>query len=162
MKSKNVLPRVAALLDVQPVTDVVKVVDAATFVRPMYAGNALATVTTAEPIKVLSVRATAFDKAPATGGQGAAVEPAPAVDGAADAGVSAFVSESVSQSTRPELSAARVVVSGGRGLKTKEHFQMLETLADKLKGAGKCVCGNVCTCVGILYTISLSVRPSFG
>lgn len=136
MKSKNVLPRVAALLDVQPVTDVVKVLDAATFVRPMYAGNALATVTTAEPVKVLSVRATAFDKAPATGGQGASVEPAPAVDGAADAGVSAFVSESVSKSTRPELSAARVVVSGGRGLKTKENFQMLETLADKLKGAG--------------------------
>lgn len=139
MKSKNVLPRVAALLDVQPVTDVVKVVDAATFVRPMYAGNALATVSTAEPVKVLSVRATAFDKAPATGGAGAAVEPAPAVEGAPDAGVSAFVSESVSQSARPELSSARVVVSGGRGLKNKENFQMLETLADKLKGAGACV-----------------------
>ena len=138
MKSKNVLPRVAALLDVQPVTDVIKVVDPATFVRPMYAGNALATVTTQQPIKLLSVRATAFDKAPATGGSGAAVEPAPKVD-APDAGVSAFVSESVSQSSRPELASARVVVSGGRGLKNKENFAMLEKLADKLKGAGACL-----------------------
>lgn len=134
MRSKNVLPRVAALLDTQPVTDVIKIVDEATFVRPMYAGNAIATVKTSEGLKILTVRATAFDKAAATGGS-ATTEAAPAV-ASPDAGVSSFVSESVSQSARPELASARVVVSGGRGLKTKDNFQMLEVLADKLKGAG--------------------------
>lgn len=137
MRSKNILPRVAALLDTQPVTDVIQIVDEATFVRPMYAGNAIATVKTSEALKILSVRATAFDKAAATGGS-ATTEAAPAV-AAPDAGMSTFVSENVSQSARPELASARVVISGGRGLKTKENFAMLETLADKLKGAGTCV-----------------------
>lgn len=133
MRSKNIIPRVAAMLDTQPVTDVIQIVDEATFVRPMYAGNAIATVKTSEALKLLTVRATAFDKAPATGGS-AIMEAAPEV-AAPDAGLSTFVSESVSQSARPELASARVVVSGGRGLKTKENFAMLETLADKLKGA---------------------------
>lgn len=133
MRSKNVVPRVAALLDTQPVTEVMKIVDETTFVRPMYAGNAIATVKTVEALKVLTVRATAFDKAATTGGS-ASTEPAPAVE-APDAGMSTFVSENVSQSARPELSSARVVVSGGRGLKNKENFAMLEALADKLKGA---------------------------
>lgn len=134
MRSKNYVPRVAALLDSQPITDVIAIKDQATFVRPMYAGNAIATVTTSEPLKILTVRTTAFEKAPSTGGS-AATEVAPAV-AEPEAGLSAFLSESVSQSARPELSSARVVISGGRGLKTKEHFQMLEALADKLKGAG--------------------------
>jgi len=139
MRSKNILPRVAALLDTQPVTDVIQIVDEATFVRPMYAGNAIATVKTSEPLKILTVRATAFDKAAATGGS-ATTEAAPAV-AAPDAGLSTFVSENVSQSARPELASARVVISGGRGLKTKENFAMLETLADKLKGAGTWIFG---------------------
>ncbi len=134
MRSKNILPRVAAMLDTQPVTDVIQIVDEATFVRPMYAGNAIATVKTLEALKILTVRATAFDKAAATGGS-ATTEAAPEVP-APDAGSSTFVSESVSQSARPELASARVVISGGRGLKTKENFAMLEKLADKLKGAG--------------------------
>eukprot|EP00611_Tribonema_gayanum_P013600 TRINITY_DN245_c0_g2_i7.p2 TRINITY_DN245_c0_g2~~TRINITY_DN245_c0_g2_i7.p2 ORF type:complete len:207 (+),score=86.81 TRINITY_DN245_c0_g2_i7:54-674(+) len=120
-------------MDLAPVTDVIKVVDESTFERPMYAGNAIATVTASDPVKLLTVRPTAFDKAPATGGS-AAVEAAP-LPAEPETGLSKFVSESVSSSARPDLGAARVVVSGGRGMKNGENFAMLEALADKLGGA---------------------------
>jgi electron transfer flavoprotein alpha subunit len=129
---KNYLPRVSVELDAALITDVVEIVDQDTFVRPMYAGNALATVKSSDSLKLLSVRTTAFDKAAETGGS-ASVEEMPLAE--SDAGVSKFVSEAVSSSERPDLTAARVVVSGGRGMKSGENFGMLEELADKLGGA---------------------------
>ena len=129
---KNWLPRACAELDVSPITDVVEVVDKDTFVRPMYAGNALATVKSGSPLKFLSVRTTAFDKAADSGGS-ASVEDLAVAD--IDAGLSSFVSEAVSSSERPDLTAAAVVVSGGRGMKSGDNFGMLEALADKLGGA---------------------------
>eukprot|EP00611_Tribonema_gayanum_P013595 TRINITY_DN245_c0_g1_i1.p2 TRINITY_DN245_c0_g1~~TRINITY_DN245_c0_g1_i1.p2 ORF type:complete len:342 (-),score=117.23 TRINITY_DN245_c0_g1_i1:857-1882(-) len=133
MAGKNFIGRLGAEMDLAPVTDVIKVVDESTFERPMYAGNAIATVTASDPVKLLTVRPTAFDKAPATGGS-AAVEAAP-LPAEPETGLSKFVSESVSSSARPDLGAARVVVSGGRGMKNGENFAMLEALADKLGGA---------------------------
>eukprot|EP00618_Florenciella_parvula_P036565 CAMPEP_0119481922 /NCGR_PEP_ID=MMETSP1344-20130328/10024_1 /TAXON_ID=236787 /ORGANISM="Florenciella parvula, Strain CCMP2471" /LENGTH=335 /DNA_ID=CAMNT_0007516303 /DNA_START=30 /DNA_END=1037 /DNA_ORIENTATION=- len=130
--SKNYLPRVAAMLDVAPITDVVEIKGEDTFVRPMYAGNAMATVKSSDSIKLMSVRTTAFDKAEATGGS-ASVEDASVAN--ADAGLSSFVSEAVSESARPDLTAAPVVIAGGRGMKNGENFGMLEELADKLGGA---------------------------
>ena len=109
---KNAMPRVAALLDVAQISEVVAIESADIFVRPIYAGNALATVQSSDKIKVVTVRGTAFDAAPATGGS-AAVE---AISGASDAGLSKFVGQEVSKSERPELTAARIVVSGGRGM----------------------------------------------
>ena len=130
---KNYLPRAAALLDSSPLSDVISVVDKETFQRPMYAGNSIATVKMSDAKKFLLVRTTVFDKAAATGGS-AAIE---TVQVAADAktNMSTFVSESQKKSGRPELTTARVVVSGGRGMKSGENFGMLETLADRLGGA---------------------------
>jgi electron transfer flavoprotein alpha subunit len=129
---KNVMPRVAALLDVQQISDIVAVESADTFVRPIYAGNALATVKSKDAIKVITVRTTAFDAVATTGGS-AAVEAAPAP---ADAGVSSFVGREVSKSERPELTGAKIIVSGGRGMGSGENFtKVLEPLADKLGAA---------------------------
>ena len=128
---KNVAPRVAALLDVAQVSDITKVIAADTFERPIYAGNAIATVQSSDATKVITVRTTGFDAAAATGGS-AAVEN---VAAAADAGKSQFVSREVAKSDRPELAGARVVVSGGRGLGSAENFTLLDPLANKLGAA---------------------------
>ncbi len=128
---KNIMPRVAALLDVAQISDISAVVSADTFVRPIYAGNALATVQSKDATKVITVRGSTFDKAKADGGS-AAIE---SVNAAADPGVSRFVSQALSKSERPELTAARIVVSGGRGMGSGENFKIIEALADKL-GAG--------------------------
>jgi electron transfer flavoprotein alpha subunit len=127
---KNLLPRVAALLDVAQVSDIVDVVSPDTFVRPIYAGNALATVQSVDPIKVITVRATGFDAAALEGK--AAVE---AVTAGSDAGASSLVSQELTKSARPELTAARIIVSGGRGMGSGENFRILEALADKLGAA---------------------------
>lgn len=127
---KNVLPRVAALKDVAMISDVVRVVDAETFVRPIYAGNAMATVKSSDGLKVMTIRGTAFEAA-AEGGS-AAVEAGSAI---AVEGGSAFVGQELSKSERPELTAARVVVSGGRGMGSGENFALIETIADKLGAA---------------------------
>ena len=129
---KNVMPRVAALLDVQQISDIVGVEGADTFVRPIYAGNALATVKSKDAIKVITVRTTAFDAVAAAGGS-AAVE---SVSAPADPGLSSFVGREVSKSERPELTAAKIIVSGGRGMANGENFKkVLEPLADKLGAA---------------------------
>ncbi|USD23494.1 electron transfer flavoprotein subunit alpha/FixB family protein [Microbulbifer sp. DLAB2-AF] len=128
---KNMLPRAAALLDVQPISDIISVESADTFKRPIYAGNVIATVQSSDAIKVISVRTTAFDAVAAEGGS-AAVE---AVDIADDAGISSFVGEELAKSDRPELTAASVVVSGGRGMQNGDNFEMLYKLADKLGAA---------------------------
>ncbi len=128
---KNVMPRAAALLDSQQVSDIIAVESADTFVRPIYAGNALATVKSKDAIKVITVRTTGFDAAAATGGS-AAIE---AVPPPADSGLSKFVGREEAKSERPELTSARVVVSGGRGMGSGENFKLLEPLADKLNAA---------------------------
>ena len=128
---KNFLPRAAALLDTQMVSDIVGVRGPDTFDRPIYAGNAIATVQSKDQRKVVSVRGTGFDPAPATGGD-ATVTP---VAGSQDAGVSAFVGEEIAKSERPELTAASVVISGGRGMQSGENFALLEGIADKLGAA---------------------------
>ncbi|MGE3335123.1 MAG: electron transfer flavoprotein subunit alpha/FixB family protein [Rhodospirillaceae bacterium] len=128
---KNVMPRVAALLDVAQISDISAVVSADTFVRPIYAGNALATVQSKDAKKVVTVRGSTFDKAKTEGGSAAIENAAPA----ADPGVSTFVSQALSKSERPELTSARIVVSGGRGMGSGENFKIIEALADKL-GAG--------------------------
>jgi electron transfer flavoprotein alpha subunit len=128
---KNVAPRVAAKLDVAQISDIVAVESADTFVRPVYAGNALATVQSADAKKVITVRTTAFDPAAAEGGS-AAVESVSAV---ADSGKSSFVGRELAKSDRPDLTAASVVVSGGRGLGSAENFKILDPLADKLGAA---------------------------
>jgi electron transfer flavoprotein alpha subunit len=128
---KNFLPRVAALLDVAQISDIVAVESADTFVRPIYAGNALATVQSADPIKVITVRSTGFDAAAASGGNAVIESLAPA----ADAGVATLVNQELTKSDRPELAAAKRVVSGGRGLGSGENFKLLEQLADKLGAA---------------------------
>ena len=128
---KDVMPRAAALLDVQQVSEIVAVESADTFVRPIYAGNALATVKSSDPIKVITVRTTGFDAVPATGGSA----PVESVAAPADSGLSAFVGREVQKSERPELTSARIVVSGGRGMGSGENFKLLEPLADKLNAA---------------------------
>jgi electron transfer flavoprotein alpha subunit len=128
---KNVMPRVAALLDIQPISDIASVIDADTFVRPIYAGNALATVRSSDARKVLTVRAASFDPVAATGGS-APIEAAAAVVVPA---LSSFVSAQLSQSERPELTAARVVISGGRGMQNGENFKLLDPIADMLGAA---------------------------
>jgi electron transfer flavoprotein alpha subunit len=129
---KNVMPRVAALLDVQQISDIVAVESADTFVRPIYAGNALATVKSKDAIKVITVRTTGFDAVPASGGS-ASVEN---VAAPADSGLSSFVTREVSKSERPELTSAKIIVSGGRGMANGENFtKILEPLADKLGAA---------------------------
>ncbi len=129
---KNTLPRVAAKLDVAQVSDIMKVLSADTFERPIYAGNAIATVQSGDPIKVITVRTTGFDPVANAGGN-AVIEKISAV---ADSAISAFISKEINQSDRPELSAAKVVVSGGRGLGSAEKYhELLEPLADKLGAA---------------------------
>ena len=128
---KNVAPRVAALLDVAQISDATKVISADTFERPIYAGNAIATVQSSDPIKVITVRTTGFDAA-GSGGS-AAVESIPAVD---DSGQSSFVGREVTKSDRPELTAAKIIVSGGRAMGSSDKFnEVLTPLADKLGAA---------------------------
>jgi electron transfer flavoprotein alpha subunit len=128
---KNLMPRVAALLDVQQVSDISAVVSPDTFVRPIYAGNALATVQSGDRIKVVTVRATGFDAA----GESASPAPIEKLAPAPDAGLSKFNGQEVHKSDRPELTAARIIVSGGRGVGSAENFRILEALADKLGAA---------------------------
>ena len=127
---KNLMPRVAALLDVQQVSDISAVVSPDTFVRPIYAGNVLATVQSADKIKVVTVRATGFDAA----GEGGSA-PVEALAPGPDAGLSKFNSQELTKSARPELTAAKIIVSGGRGMGSGENFKLLEALADKLGAA---------------------------
>jgi electron transfer flavoprotein alpha subunit len=128
---KNILPRVAALLDVDQISEIIAVESADTFKRPIYAGNAIATVQSSAAVKVITVRSTGFDAVAAEGGS-AAIE---AVSGSADAGKSAFVGEELAKSDRPELTAAKIVVSGGRGMQNGDNFKLLYALADKVGAA---------------------------
>jgi electron transfer flavoprotein alpha subunit len=129
---KNVAPRVAALLDVAQISDATAIVSADTFERPIYAGNAIATVQSSDAVKVITVRTTGFDAAAASGGS-AAVE---TIEAVADAGVSSFVGSELAKSDRPELTAAKVIVSGGRAMGSSEKFdEVLTPLADKLGAA---------------------------
>jgi electron transfer flavoprotein alpha subunit len=128
---KNILPRVAAKLDVAQISEITKVDSPDTFERPIYAGNAIATVQSSDKVKVITVRTTGFDAAAATGGS-AAVETVAAV---ADSGKSAFVGRELAKSDRPELTAAKIIVSGGRGMGSGDAFKILEPLADKLNAA---------------------------
>ncbi len=128
---KNVAPRIAALADVQQISDISEVVAADTFVRPIYAGNAMATVQSTDETRVITVRATSFEKAAEDGGE-AEIE---AIGAAGDAGLALFVGAELSASERPELTNAGIIVSGGRGLQNAENFQMLEGLADRLNAA---------------------------
>ncbi len=128
--AKNVLPRVAALLDVMVISDVSGVVDAETFERPIYAGNAIQTVKSGDPVKVISIRTSTFEAA-GTGGSA----PVETVAAAADPGLSSWVEDKVAESDRPELTSAGIVVSGGRGVGSQEDFALIEKLADKLGAA---------------------------
>ncbi len=128
---KNFLPRVAALMDVSQISDIVAVESVDTFKRPIYAGNGIATVKSGDSVKVLSVRGTGFDPVAATGGS-ASVETLASVH---ELGISSFVGEEIAKSERPELTAASIVISGGRGMQNGENFALLEAIADKL-GAG--------------------------
>lgn len=128
---KNIMPRVAALLDVDQISEIISVESADTFKRPIYAGNAIATVQSNAGIKVITVRATSFDAVAAQGGS-ASIE---TVASGADAGISAFVGEELAQSDRPDLTAASIVISGGRGMQNGENFEMLNRIADKLGAA---------------------------
>lgn len=129
---KNILPRVAALLDVSMISDVIKIISADTFVRPIYAGNALSTVQTKEPIKILTVRSTSFS---ATLNDKKAEPPIEKIDIIIPNSVSKFINQELTVSLRPDLTSARIVVSGGRGLKSAENFKILEKIADKLGAA---------------------------
>jgi len=129
--AKNYMPRAAALLDVQAISEISAVVSADTFKRPIYAGNVIATVQSSDATKLLTVRGTAFDAAAAEGGS-AAIE---ALGSVHDAGISEFIGEEVAASDRPELTAAKIVVSGGRGMANGDNFDMLYSLADKLGAA---------------------------
>ena len=129
--AKNVMPRVAALLDVAQISEITAVISADTFERPIYAGNVIATVQSTDARKVITVRATGFDAAPAEGGS-AAIE---VVSSVHESGLSRFIDERVAKSDRPELTAARVVVSGGRGMQNGDNFKLLEAVADKLNAA---------------------------
>ncbi|RVT92866.1 electron transfer flavoprotein subunit alpha/FixB family protein [Sphingomonas crocodyli] len=129
---KNIAPRVAALLDVMQISDILSVESADTFTRPTYAGNAIATVQSSDAKKVITVRGTAFEKAAREGGSGS-VE---AASGPGDAGLSSFVGAEISKSERPELTSAKIIVSGGRALQNSENFHtVIEPLADKLGAA---------------------------
>ncbi len=129
---KNLLPRVAALCDVAMISEIIAVESADTFVRPIYAGNAIATVQSSDALKIITVRATAFPDVAVTGGAGV-VKPLAAAAGGG--GQSKFVTQELSKSERPELTAARIVVSGGRGVGSAENFKIIEGLADKLGAA---------------------------
>ena len=129
--AKNIMPRAAALLDSQAISDISAVIDADTFKRPIYAGNVIATVKSSDAIKVITVRGTAFDAAAAEGGSA----PIETISGEHDAAKSSFTSEEVAESDRPELTAAEVVISGGRGMGNGENFTLLNGIADKLGAA---------------------------
>ena len=132
---KNLMPRVAALLDVQQISEITTIVDSDTFIRPIYAGNAMATVKSRDPVKVITVRATAFDPA-ATGAGSDGVLAAIEDTGGAEANpLSAFVSQELTKSERPELTSAKIVISGGRGMQSGDNFHLLEVIADKLGAA---------------------------
>ncbi|WP_439101487.1 electron transfer flavoprotein subunit alpha/FixB family protein [Congregibacter sp.] len=128
---KNIMPRVAALLDVAQISDIISVESTDTFKRPIYAGNVIATVQSSDAKKVITVRTTAFDAVAAEGGSAELV----AVDAAHDAGISSFVSQEIAESDRPELTAASVVISGGRGMQNGDNFKLLDGIADKLGAA---------------------------
>ena len=128
---KNFLPRAAALLDVSSISDITEIKDAETFVRPIYAGNAIATVKSNDSVKLISVRMTAFDDAASEGGS-ASVEAVAPVD---DPGISSFAGQDLTVSERPELVSARVVISGGRGMQSGDNFKLLEAIADQLNAA---------------------------
>ncbi|MEZ7844821.1 MAG: electron transfer flavoprotein subunit alpha/FixB family protein [Rhodospirillales bacterium] len=128
---KNIMPRVAALLDVAQISEITSVVSADTFVRPIYAGNAMATVQSADAIKIITVRTTGFDAAPAEGGSAALED----VSNITDAALSSFAGQELTVSERPELTSAKVIISGGRGMQSGENFPMLEEIADKLGAA---------------------------
>ena len=128
---KNVMPRVAAMMDTQQISDIIAVHDADTFDRPIYAGNAIATVKSSDAKKVITVRGTAFDPVKAEGGNSVIED----VASTGDAGLSSFVKQELSESDRPELTAASIVVSGGRGVGSAEDFALIEALADKLGAA---------------------------
>ena len=128
---KNFMPRVAALLDVSQISEISSIEGPDTFVRPIYAGNAMATVQSSDAIKVITVRATGFDKSEATGGS-ANVE---TIDSAGDPGISSFVGEALSSSERPELTAAKIIISGGRGMQSGDNFPIIEAVADQLGAA---------------------------
>ena len=128
---KNVMPRVAALLDSAQISDITAIESADTFVRPIYAGNALATVRSGDAIKVITVRITGFEAAAAAGGDAEIADLA----AAQDAGLSEFIGAEITKTERPELTAAKIVVSGGRGMQSGENFALLESLADKLGAA---------------------------
>jgi len=128
---KNILPRVAALLDVQPISDIAAVVDADTFVRPIYAGNGMATVKSSDGKKIITVRAASFDPVAAEGGS-ASIEAIAVGD---MPGLSKFISAELSKSERPELTAARIVISGGRGMQNGDNFKLLDPIADALGAA---------------------------
>ncbi len=128
---KNTIPRVAALLDVGAISDISRIESADTFVRPIYAGNAMATVQSSDTIKVMTIRTTSFDAAAAEGGS-AAVE---TIDATPAAELSSFVSQELTKSERPELTSAKIVISGGRGFGSEENFAMLNEVADKLGAA---------------------------
>jgi electron transfer flavoprotein alpha subunit len=128
---KNVMPRAAALLDAQQISDIIAVVSPDTFVRPIYAGNAMATVQSSDPVKLVTVRTTTFAPAEAEGGS-AAIE---ATDAGADSGLSTFEGAALSENVRPELTTARIVISGGRGMQSGDNFKLLEGVADILGAA---------------------------
>ena len=128
---KNIMPRVAALLDVQQISDISEVIDPDTFVRPIYAGNALATVKSLDTVKVVTVRTTAFEAAADEGGDGVVGS----VSATGDSGLSVYLGSELSSSERPELTSARVVISGGRGMQSGDNFPMIEAVADKLGAA---------------------------
>lgn len=128
---KNIMPRVAALLDVMQISDIIKIDDANTFQRPIYAGNALSTVRSDEATKIITVRSTAFEASPAEGGS-AAIE---TIGNNGDSGLSSYVKSELSSSERPELTSAPIVISGGRGMQDGANFAMLEKVADKLGAA---------------------------
>lgn len=128
---KNVMPRVSAVLDVQQISDISAVIDDKTFERPIYAGNAIATVESVDTKKIITVRATAFDAAAAEGGSAEVVK----IDASGESGLSSYVGSELSKSERPELTAADIIISGGRGMQSGDNFAMLEKVADKLEAA---------------------------
>ncbi len=129
--ARNMMPRVAALLDVEQISDIIRVESQDTFARPIYAGNAIATVQSSDSVKVITVRSTGFDPARSEGGS-ASIETVTAVN---DSGLSSFVGAELAQSDRPELTAAEVIISGGRGMGNGENFELLYSVADKLGAA---------------------------
>ena len=132
---KNILPRAAALLDVAPISDIIGIESADTFVRPIYAGNAIATVRSSDAKKVITVRATAYEAVASSGGAAPIEEVGGGGDGTASGDLSSFVGQELTRSERPELTSASIVISGGRGMQSGDNFHLLETVADRLGAA---------------------------